>query len=161
MRRHRLQTLLSRSAAVAMLIALAGCGDIFSPHRAQSQFEENRDKWRALGMTSYSFTLNQSCFCGITGPVRVGVFNGAVVSALVVSSGQSVDTRFVSTIESLFDFIERGIAKHSAVLEVTYDPARGFPTKIVSDGSRNIADDEVTYEVSDVQPLATTTASGR
>ena len=84
--------------------------------------------------------------------MRVVVSNGVVVTATQISSGQAVDIRFVSTIESLFDFIERGIANHSAVLDVTYDPARGYPVRIVSDGSRFAADDEVTYDVSDVSP---------
>jgi hypothetical protein len=80
------------------------------------------------------------------------IATSGVVTATQISNGQAVDKRFVSTIESLFDFIERGIANHSAVLDVTYDPGRGYPVKIVSDGSRFAADDEVTYEVSDVSP---------
>ena len=139
--------------ATLMLVftALAGCSDLFSPN-ATSRLNENRDKWHQWGSTTYTFTLSQSCFCAITGPVRVVVSNGVVVTATQISSGQAVDIRFVSTIESLFDFIERGIANHSAVLDVTYDPARGYPVRIVSDGSRLAADDEVTYDVSDVSP---------
>ena len=146
--------------ATSLLVfsALAGCSDLFSPS-AKSRLDENRDKWRAQGLTTYTFTLSQFCFCGINGPVRVFVSNGAVINATQISNGQALDTRFASSIESLFDFIERGIAKHSVVLEVTYDPARGFPTQIVSDGSKNIADDEVTYQVSDVQPIALTSAA--
>ena len=134
-----------------MFSALAGCSDLFSPS-AKSRLDENRDKWRAQGLNTYTFTLSQFCFCAINGPVRVVVSNGAVINATQISNGQALDTRFVSSIESLFEFIERGIAKHSAVLDVTYDPARGYPVRIVSDGSKSAADDEVTYEVSDVSP---------
>ena len=133
--------------------ALAGCSDLFSPS-SKSRLDENRDRWRAQGLNAYTFTLSQFCFCAINGPVRVFVSNGAVINATQISNGQALDTRFVSSIESLFDFIERGIAKHSAVLDVTYDPARGYPVRIVSDGSKSTADDEVTYEVSDVSPIA-------
>ena len=133
--------------------ALAGCSDLFSPS-SKSRLNENRDKWRAQGLTSYAFTLRQACFCAINGPVRVVVINGTVFSATQISNGQALDTRFVSTIESLFDFIERAIANHYAVLDVTYDPALGYPAKIVSDGSRNAADDEVTYEVSEIGSAA-------
>jgi len=154
-RMHRFRSVVSQGVLVTALAAIAGCSDLFSPGD-QSRLEENRDKWRAQGLTTYSFTLRQVCFCGINGPVRVVVVNGAAVNATLISNGQLVDPRFVSSIESLFDFIQRGIAKHSAVLEVTYDPTRGFPARIVSDGSKSTADDEVTYEVSDVQPIALT-----
>ena len=131
------------------LVALAGCTDLFGPS-AKSRLNENRDKWRAQGLTSYSFTLRAACFCAINGPVRVVVSNNTVATATLVQTGQPIDTRNVSTIEALFDFIEHGIANHYAVLDVTYDPARGYPTKIVSDGSKFADDDEVTYDVSDV-----------
>ena len=139
------------ATSLLLYSALAGCSDLFSPS-SKSRLDENRDKWRAQGLTAYTFTLNQFCFCAINGPVRVFVSNGTVINATQISNGQALDTRFASSIESLFDFIERGIARHSAVLDVTYDPARGYPVRIVSDGSRSTADDEVTYEVSDVSP---------
>jgi uncharacterized protein DUF6174 len=147
------------TASVLVLAALAGCSDLFSPS-AKSRLDENRDKWRAqtgsgFYPSTYTFTLNQICFCAINGPVRVVVSNASAVTATQISTGQALDTRFVLTIEALFDFIERGIANHSAVLEVTYDPVRGYPVRIVSDGSRNAVDDEVTYEVSDVSPVVT------
>ncbi len=139
------------ATSLLLFSALAGCSDLFSPS-SKSRLDENREKWRAQGLTTYTFTLSQFCFCAINGPVRVFVSNGAVLNATQISNGQALDTRFASSIESLFDFIERGIAKHSAVLDVTYDPARGYPVRIVSDGSKSAADDEVTYEVSDVSP---------
>jgi hypothetical protein len=153
---HRVRSVVLKTVLLTVLATVAGCSDLFSPNGNQSRLDENRDKWRAQGLTTYSFTLHQVCFCGINGPVRVVVVNGSAVNATMISNGQSVDPRFVSSIESLFDFIQRGIANHSAVLEVTYDPARGFPTRIVSDGSKSAVDDEVTYEVSDVQPIALT-----
>jgi len=158
-RLRRFHPVISKTVLLAVFVALTGCSDLFSPDRDRSRLEENRDKWRAQGLNSYTFTFRQGCFCGITEPVRVVVVNGSAVNATLISNSQLIDPRFVSSIESLFDFIDRGIAKHSVVLEVTYDPARGFPTRIVSDGSKNIADDEVTYEVSDVQPIALTAAA--
>ena len=136
-----------------ILILSTSCGDLFSPG-AKSRLDENREKWRSQGLNTYAFTLKQICFCAINGPVRVVVIEGAVFSATQISNGQALDTRFVSTIESLFDFIERGIANHYAVLEVTYDPTLGYPARIVSDGSRNAVDDEVTYEVSNIGSAA-------
>jgi hypothetical protein len=57
----------------------------------------------------------------------------------------------VETVDALFAFIDRAIAGHAATIDVTYDPLLGYPTQIVYDGSVNIADDELTVTISDVQ----------
>lgn len=51
------------------------------------------------------------------------------------------------TVEVLFDLIERALAQHAEVVDVSYDPARGVRISIAIDGSRQIADDEVLYTV--------------
>jgi hypothetical protein len=140
--------------SLLIVAALAACSDGLSPGSARSRLDANRDKWNAQRLNPYAFTLRQLCFCAVNGPVRVVVSNGSVLTATQIANGQALDTRYVSTIESLFDFIERGIANHSVVLDVTYDPVLGYPVRIVSDGSLNIADDEVTYDVSDVARVA-------
>jgi hypothetical protein len=140
--------------SLLMVAALAACSDAVSPGSAKSLLDANREKWNAQRLNPYTFTFSQLCFCAVNGPVRVVVANGSVVSATQISTGQALDTRFVSTIESLFDFIENGLANHSVVLEVTYDPVLGYPVRIVSDGPANVTDNGVTYDVSDVGPIA-------
>src|SRR5262249_47607128 len=109
-----------------------------------------RRLWATNGYTSYAFTIRMDCFCAVNGPLRAIVVNDSLVSATLIANGQSVNPRWVPSIKSLFDFIDRGIANHAAVLRVTYDPSLGFPKEIIYDGAANAADDEVNYTVSDV-----------
>jgi hypothetical protein len=133
-----------------LLLGVAGCGDIVSPGSDRSTLSINRQKWASHGYTTYAFTLQQACFCLFTGPVRVYVDNDSVIDARQIVDNKAVDVRAVQTIATLFAFIDQGIASHAATLEVTYDSTLGYPSRIVYDGSTTIADDEVTYTVSDV-----------
>jgi hypothetical protein len=151
---QRLRLLLS----VAVLIAAAACSDAVGP-RDQSDLEINRQKWRNNGFASYTMTMSRVCFCGDVGPWNVVVVNDSVVSATRVADGRAADTRFLPTINKLFDFVDEAIKKPAAKIESRYDPARGFPREINYDGSLNIADDELFYTVSNVAALATTAAA--
>ena len=137
-----------RCAAIAALVAGAGCSDSVSP--GKTELVANRQKWETQQLARYDFTLEMFCFCAIRGPIRVSVVNGAVVSAVELANGGPIDPTWVPSIEGLFDFVERGIADHALVLEVTYDPVMGYPRRIVYDRAANIADEEVTYQVANV-----------
>ena len=135
---------------IAALAAVAACHSPTETDRASSDLEASRNRWAAQHLSRYDFTFEQFCFCALPGPLRVSVRDGTVVSATVISTGTSVDTQYIPTVDGLFALIERGITSHVAVLRVTYDPTRGFPVEIYSDGSPHIADDEVTYTVKDL-----------
>lgn len=156
-----MRAILRWTAVTVLILGATSCSDAVSPGAARSRLEVNRQRWIAQQMTRYDFTLEQFCFCLVRGPVRVSVQNGSVVAATEISTGHAVDIRFVRTIESLFEFIDNGIEHHAVVLEVTYDPVMGYPTKITFDGAFNIADDEITYEVSDVARVAPASSSSR
>ncbi len=145
---YRVRSILS----VALLIAVAACSDAVGPGADQSDLEINRQKWRSNGFASYTMTMSRVCFCGDVGPWNVVVVNDSVVSVTRVADGRAADTRYVPTINKLFDFIDEAIKKPAAKIESQYDPARGFPREINYDGSLNIADDELFYTVSNVIP---------
>ena len=54
-----------------------------------------------------------------------------------------------ATVERLFDFIRKESTGHPAHLDVQYDPARGYPTRVCVDPVAHIFDDEYGFEVSD------------
>ena len=144
-------------SVVFLLAALSfglGCGDLLSPDGGRSELDANRQKWTSHGYGAYQFTLKMACFCAINGPVTVVVSADSVVLVTQKSNGQVINAPWMPSIKKLFDFIDQGIANHAAVLRVTYDPTLGYPSEIVYDGSFTIADDEVTYTVSDVQQVA-------
>ncbi|HTE46011.1 MAG TPA: DUF6174 domain-containing protein [Gemmatimonadaceae bacterium] len=139
-----------RFIVLVLLSSLVGCGDLVGPGSERSQLDTNRQKWRTMRSDTYHFTINALCFCADGGPVRTEVRGDSIVAMTRVLTGKPVDRTYGLTIEKLFDFIERGIVNHAALLEVTYHPILGYPIKIVYDGAVNIADDEVTYTVSDL-----------
>lgn len=138
-----------RLLAALCVLAMGCTDDPVSPKR--NDLAANRALWGDKGYTTYQFTIKMDCFCAVNGPIGAVVVNDSLVNAMVVSTGQQIDPRWVPSIKGLFDFIDRGIANHAAVLDVTYDPTLGFPSRIIYDGAANAADDEVTYTVSDVK----------
>jgi len=137
----------------ASLALLAGRGDGKSPvEPGRSDLEVARAKWAARRPQPYAFTVRKACFCAITGQVRVYVQADTVVGTVSLDGGQAIDRRYFESIEGLFDFIDRAITNHAAVISATYDPVLGYPTSIQYDGAFNIADDEVDYTLTDVKP---------
>src|SRR5450432_2358921 len=90
-----------RFGVIVSLFAAAfstGCNDATSPDSAQAQLATNRAKWSANGLSSYVFTLRQTCFCAITEPVQVVVDGDSVVAASTVGTQAPVDRRYVQSI---------------------------------------------------------------
>jgi hypothetical protein len=95
--------------------------------------------------------VQRSCFCGqpFVGPARVVVQNGTVVSVTFLPDPtQSVGVSGYPTVEGLFDTIRDGLDRAGSI-DVTYDAARGFPTRMAIDWVKNAVDDEITYTVSE------------
>lgn len=136
--------------AAALSLGLLGCGNGTSPISQRLELEANRAKWQRAGLVSYTYTLQQLCFCAYTQPVRLYVVNDVVVRALASSGDSAVSPQFFPSVDRLFAFVDDAIARRAAVLRVTYDPALGYPVEIVYDGAVNAADDEVTYHVTDL-----------
>jgi Family of unknown function (DUF6174) len=135
--------------AVALLSSLSGCGDPLGPKGSQLRRAEAR--WHASEISSYSMVVHRLCFCGqpFVGPARVVVQNGTIVSVTFVPDPtQSVDVSSYPTVEDLFDTIRDGL-DHAGSIDVTYDAARGFPTRIAIDWVKNAIDDEITYMVTE------------
>jgi len=140
------------SALIAGSIALlAGCEDRSPAEPGRSNLEVARARWLAQRPQPYQYTVRKACFCAVSGLVRVYVNRDTVYAALSIDTGREVDKRSVESIEALFDFIDRAITNHAAVIQATYDPVLGYPTSIEYDGSVNTADDEVTYTLTDVK----------
>lgn len=143
------------SVLIAASIALAaGCGgdsnSLVDPGR--SDLEIARARWLAQRPGQYAFNARKACFCAVVGEVRVYVDGDSVIGVVGLPDAQPIDTRNYESIEQLFDFIDRAITNHAAVIRATYDPVLGYPTSIEYDGAANIADDEVSYTLTDVKP---------
>jgi hypothetical protein len=140
--------------AATLSLGLLGCGDGTSPVSQRLELQANRAKWQRAALTSYTLVLQESCFCAYTQPVRLYVVNDVIVRAFPLSGDTAVSPTFFPTVDRLFAFIDDAITRRAAVLRVTYDPTLGYPVEIVYDGAVNVADDEITYRLSDLHESA-------
>ena len=131
------------------VIFLVGCNDD-NAQVSQSDFETNLAKWEELDTSDYYFTQTISCFCTeeYLLPKEVRVVDGTIVSINGESYNPEVHYDF-RTINDFFDFIEGKANSNPSSFGVRYDEQYGFPTRIALDPVEQIADDEITYTLSD------------
>jgi hypothetical protein len=149
-----------RLAATALLFAAISCGDATGPKRLTGDLEAARDRWRAQNLHTYAFQLQRSCFCVNTHRLFVAVVNDAVTGVLDLDTGEFVDIRLGETVDGLFTFIQDAIDRHAELIRATYDPAQGVPTAIDYDGAARIADDEISFRITNVHPIEPQTNVG-
>ena len=145
---------LQRLAGTVLLVAAASCSDATGPRQDITQLQAAQQRWRAQKLHTYAFTLQRSCFCGNVDPLYVVVLNDSVGGVLDLQGGAAVDTGLGMTVDDLFTFVQNAIDHHAQLIRAEYDGAKGFPTQIDYDGAAAIADDEITYRVTDVHPIS-------
>jgi hypothetical protein len=142
-----------RFAGLAVLVAAISCSDAIGPRQQSNDLESARQRWRAQNLHTYAFTLQRSCFCGNVHPLYVVVLSDTVAGVLDLETTESVDRQLGETVDGLFTFVQNAIGGHAQVIRAEYDAAKGFPAEIDYDGQARIADDEISYRVSDVHPI--------
>lgn len=136
-------------ALITLLSLLAGCAwfDSLSGRDTLSVLRRNRDRWNGIGMTSYRFAYQLSCYCTTesTQPVTIVVEGGLVAQVLSRTDGSILQPSIGlnwPTIDSLFARAERNLAA-GFHLSITYDGKYHFPGRVVGDLPGAI-DDEYT-----------------
>ncbi len=89
-------------------------------------------------------------------PVVFDVRNVVAESWLDVTTGAPLDAgtaRAYPPIERLFERVDSAITRGFAQVDVTYDRARGYPTRIELDERASVDDDEIRIVVSDFRLL--------
>jgi hypothetical protein len=145
------------AAAVLLALAAAGCEGITDPDNLDAErdrLEQARRQWRGEGLQDYQYTFRRSCFCapGSTEPMRITVRANAILSVERISDGARQDPALFDTIEGLFALLEEAIDGEAAQFRAEYDGARGFPTSAYIDRDERIADEELGFTASDLQP---------
>ena len=138
--------------ALVALLSLSACDDLTGPG---ARYADARRQWLTTRPNRYEYKLHVSCFCGFPPqPVTITVQGGTIVSA-IDATGTPIVAQFRDTypsIDGLFAVIQGAIDRDAYQLDVSYDPARGFPTSIAIDYRQNIADDEISYTVTGFTP---------
>ena len=147
-----------RLAGLAVLVLAISCSDSTGPLRKRVDLNAARQRWQSQNLHTYAFTVQRSCFCPNVDPLYVVVLSDTVAGVLDVATGEQVDRRFGVTVEDLFTFIKNALDGSAHVIRAEYDAAKGFPTEIDYDGGALIADDEVSYRVSDVHSVPPSTS---
>jgi hypothetical protein len=140
----------TRSACFALIVAAsaAACSSADDHGLAAA-----RERWAEHGPATYSFVSTRGCDCppDVYRPIRVGVASGQIASAVYVDDQTAVAANFRSllrTIDGVFDDIQSAIDRNAVQIMVDYDPALGYPTSVFVDYSRQIADEELSLQIS-------------
>ena len=150
-------------AALAALV-LAGCDDSTGPD--WSEFADGATaaeaRWRASGPLHYVLVQERDCACQAEerGPVRIEVTrNGAtetVVSMTYVDDNVPVPSEYRQLflpVTGLFELIREAARAEVAALQVTYGSVLGYPSRIQINWVAEVAEDDVVYSVTALQPL--------
>ena len=135
-----------------LLLAASACSDQGPPLGVRGELEVNRARWEASRPTSYSYTVERRCFCGVDarGPVVVRVSGGAVVARTYRDTGQAVPEALrdlFPPVGGLFDILEDALDGGADHVQVTWDSASGVPLDFFIDYEENVADEEQGYGV--------------
>ena len=136
-----------------MFLFSIGC----ATEKPQDLFNQNQQRWIAQDIRDYRYQLQVLCFCppDITKPVIIEVRNAEPVAVTDVTSGAPVDTDYFdnyNTINKMFATIQDAFDRDAYKVTVSYHQL-GYPTNIYIDFIQLAADDEITYIISNFQPL--------
>ena len=116
--------------------------------------------------TDYAYTLEQRCFCAnIDQKYRVTVEAGKAVSVAWATAGPDHEVgdavpegKYLRL--SIQDIIDQGNDAKAARVEVEWPAGQLYPTSVYIDQDKMIADEEVTWVISDVpSPISSSGAS--
>jgi hypothetical protein len=114
------------------------------------ELEERFDRWELSRPASYRFTVTAQCFC-LAKPRTITVEDGQVVAEQPAADA-SPATAQILTVDDLFDRARQAIDDADR-FEVVYHDEFDFPAVIDVDLLAEAIDDEITYLVTDFQPL--------
>lgn len=112
-----------------------------------------RQKW-SNSADSYSMFFSSRCNNCDSTETKVRVVDNVIVSVTYTTNEQDVrsDTNQRTVLE-MFDLIEDALEQNAAVVDVTYDPTFGYPTKTVVDYDPSRPEDDVSVVIRNYFPL--------
>ena len=141
---------------LSFLICLTGCVKS-NPDQIQIVKRDPASQlalWKKKGISNYEMTMKISCYClqGRVGPHLIVVENdkSKTVNNLPYDSTK---TGPILTINELFDFIIISLAKNPYQHSLDYNTIFYYPKNIYFDFSKQIADEEIGYEITSFKAL--------
>lgn len=149
---------------LCLLVGLASVGTGASqdpasaPPEPLDQLAPAEAKWQAGRTDAYEFRVQYVCN-GLIPPTPPGVQPGMLfrvkggestfLRSDVVAEPVAPDLVRYSKVERLFAFIRAAGARRPSKMDVQYDQARGYPTRLCVDPAASVADDEFGFLVTD------------
>lgn len=138
------------------LLVVYGARSVFAYNLSAAE-----QRWGKSGLVNYRYTLQVRCFCPppLNEQLVVEVRNGATVRISTKASGEEVPSallREAGTIPGLFQIIHTAHERSADRLDVSYNEALGYPTRITIDDSTWSIDDESDYRISDLAEIPAT-----
>lgn len=153
-----LQRTLVGILAGTLLLIPSGCGSGGGTIGAVDNVATARNLWTRKRPASYRYQLRLLVFGPptVTEPVLVEVRNHIPVSITPVTPGRAIEeAAFVryDTVEELLGVVEEAVERPAEQLNATFDTRYGYPKEVNIDYSRQMADEEIRFHVTDFQPL--------
>ena len=110
--------------------------------------------WKKKDISNYEMTMKISCYClqGRVGPHLIVVENDKIKTVNNLPY-DSTKTGPILTINELFDFIIISLAKNPYQHSLDYNTIFYYPKNIYFDFSKQIADEEIGYEITSFKAL--------
>jgi hypothetical protein len=141
---------------ITLALILAACS------AGGSEFSRNQKTWNTANVKHYRFELSISCFCAFRDqmPLAIEVLDGQIVSMLGADGTVIPDTdpnyaffAEYATVDGLFTKLDAALNSDAEEVTAKYDATYGFPTEIVIDQSKQMADEELYLYASGFEAL--------
>jgi hypothetical protein len=141
---------------LSFLICLTGCVKS-NPDQIQIKIGDPASQlalWKKKGISNYEMTMKISCYClqGRVGPHLIVVENDKIKTVNNLPY-DSTKTGPILTINELFDFIIISLDKNPYQHSLDYNTIFYYPKNIYFDFSKQIADEEIGYEITSFKAL--------
>lgn len=139
--------------AALLAATVAGCSGMLG--LGGDRLESNLDRWRANRPAVYQFTFRNRCFCAGTEPVVITVEGDSPVDVSPAEGGGSppLPDSTYRTIEGLFDQLREWRDRDPADFRMEFHARLGYPTEAFFDFRKNVADEELGFEITDLHPV--------
>ena len=130
----------------------SGCNSSNNESEIESEFNTAKARWEQQNVSDYQITTQRSCFCIPRDEVVNIVEQNQLNGAFFVGNGQNLTAEELAnqkTIGGYFALIKQAIDDQAFSLLVTYHAILGYPTQINIDYDEMIADEEISYRLSD------------
>lgn len=145
-----------KNSLIALLVILlfSGCNGSNDESALEAEFNAAKAKWDQQNVSNYQITTQRSCFCIPRDEVVNIVEQNQLRNAFYVGSGQNLTSEELvnqKTIDEYFELIKQAINDRVFSLFVSYDATLGYPIQISIDFNQALADDEISYQLTDFE----------